>query len=236
MNQFSTSNNVSVLYEDQIQIGQSGGLRTVYGYESAAGLRTGILLTFSLGDQAYLVDIDGPSEQEATLLDIAGVVADSWTTRAVAPMSSGHWTEVIVDGLPVAVPADYRPQQMSNGWTRLGGANETTFLALRSEPAAGRGLFEGAEHWLGVAGGNVYEFSASNVYSLERHGQGWSRVDFDYTLDGGEKVSGAIMMTLIGDRFLILWVEAPIENFSQYDSEVVLTVVDDLSRRYTNRP
>jgi hypothetical protein len=227
---------VTVLYEDQVQVGQSGGLRTVYGYESAAGPRTGILLTFSQDNQAYVVDIDGSASEEAALLELAGVVQESWTMRDVAPTGYGRWAEANIDGLPVLVPADHRFQQMSNGWRRFAADDELTFLALRSEPVASRELFEGMEHWLGVASGNVQDFSASQVYAHERAGRSWARVDFEYALVSGERVAGAIMITRINDRFLILWAESLAGSFEGYESEVLLTLVDELSRDGANQP
>ncbi|MFN2223204.1 MAG: hypothetical protein ACK2UH_11670 [Candidatus Promineifilaceae bacterium] len=223
---------VSILYEDQVEVGPGGGLRTVYGYQGSDGLRTGVLLTFSQQGMAYVVDVDGPANEETRLLEIAGVIAGGWRARAVVATSAGRWTEADIDGLAVEVPADHRLQRMSNGWQRFTGADELTFLALRSEPAVGQGLFHGLSPWLEVAGSDVLEFAASEIFAHERGGQSWARVDFEYSLDADQRISGAIMLTRIGQRFLIFWFEAPLAQFPAYETGVVATLVDELSRDY----
>lgn len=220
---------VSVLYEDQVELGQGGALRTAYGYLGPDGERTGVMLTFAQGGLAHVVDIDGQSSEEGAILELASTVANSWVARAVDVQSSGRWTEAAVDGLAMVVPAGYRPHQMSNGWQRFTGTDELTFVAMRSEAAADRGLFSGLEHWLGVAGSNVRDFAFSEIYEHERGDRSWARVDFEYALDNNDLVGGAIMLTRIGDRFLILWAEAPLVEFATLESQALQTMVDELS-------
>lgn len=221
---------VTLLYEDQVDIGSGGGLRTVYGYQAPDGPRTGVLLTFVHEEMAYVVDVDGPGSEEAQLLDLASVIASGWTGRAVAANSAGHWLEADVDGLAVQVPADHRPQQMGNGWQRFAGDDELTFLAMRSEPVTGRGLFNGLAHWLDVAGSNVLNFAASEIYAFDRGDRSWARVDFEYALDDSQRIGGAIVLAQIGERFLIIWAEAPSEQFQAYEAWVLEMIVDQLSR------
>jgi hypothetical protein len=221
---------VTVLYEDQVVMGASAGKRTVYGYSALEGPRTGILLTFALDEQVYAVDIDGPARQEDSLQTLAGIVAASWTGRDLIAASSGRWVESPVDGLLVQTPAGYLSQQLSNGWQRFAADDDLTFLAMRGEPAAGRPLAESLAHWLEVAGGGVTDLAASEVYLHERDGRGWARVDFEYKVTPGQQIGGVLMATELENRFLILWAEAPLNAFDDFESRVLLTVVDDLSR------
>lgn len=226
---------VSVLYEDEVEIGTNGGLRTVYGYHAVDGSRTGVMLAFSYQGQAYVIDVDGPSPEEARLQDLARIVASEWAGRNVAAGGEGRWRDAEVDGLAVKVPADHRPQQMSNGWHRFAGGDETTFLAMRSEPATGRGLFGELAHWQEVAGQNVQGFASSEIYAEERGDRSWARVDIAYGPDEGQRVGGVILLTQIGERYLILWTESPLASLPDYEARVLASMVDDLSRQPTER-
>ncbi len=220
---------VTVLYEDQVEVGGGGGLRTVYGYESAGGARIGVMLTFSQEGQAFLVDLDGPASEESTILELAGMVAESWTARPVAAVDAGRWLETIVDGQRVTAPAGYRYSQMSNGWHRFAGPEDQVFLAFRAEPIGGPGLFKRLEHWTEVAGRNVDEFTASTVRTVERGDRNWARVDFEYRLENGDQIDGMIMSTRIEERELVIWVEAPAAKYLELESEVFMVAVDELS-------
>jgi hypothetical protein len=221
---------ISILYEDQIEIGHGGGLRTVYGYQAPDGPRTGVMLVFSQQGRAYVIDIDGKAEAEDELMALADVVAKNWVKRATSTRGEGRWMDGSVEGLPVKIPAEHRPHSMDNGWQRFAGGDQFTFLAMRSEPTAEQGLFNALQHWLGVAGGSVQEFVSSEIYAHQRNDRSWARADFEYALTEGDQIAGAIMVTRIGDRFLILWAEAPLAAFHDYDFGILQTVVDELSR------
>lgn len=222
---------VTILYEDQTEVGQSGGLRTVYGYDSDDGPRTGILLTFAQDGKAFVMDLEGPAADEASLLELAGNVARSWTSRPLVSDRDGHWVEATIDGLPIMVPANYRYGQLSNGWHHFADDGNGAFLAFRSESAVEQGLFDRMDYWKQVAADDARDFGASNAYVLERGGRSWSRIDFEYATESGQHMMGSIMVTRIGERFLVIWSEGPADRYQQLEETTFLVVMDDISHR-----
>ena len=212
-----------------MKIGQGGGLRTVYGYESAGGSRTGIMLTFSQDGQAFVVDIDGPSSDEAANLELADIVAASWTSRPVAVAHSGRWLTSPLDGLGAVAPSDFRYSHMSNGWHRFAGSNDQVFVAIRTEPIDSSGLFGRMEHWIEVAGRNADDFAASAPRTVERGDRTWTRADFEYLPESGDLISGLIMSTRVGDRDIVVWMEAPADQYPRLESEILMVMIDELS-------
>jgi len=222
---------VAVLYEDQIQIGITGGLRTIYGYESAEGPRMGVLLTFAQDGRAFVLDLDGPAADEAYLLELTGMIAESWTLRSVDLDQGERWTEMTLNELPVIVPADYRYRKMNNGWHHFTGANGQIFFALRGESTAGQGLFDRLTYWQEVAAEEVEEFAASSAYVVEIGGLSWARLDFEYASSPDEKTNGAILLTKIGERFLLYWYEAPANDYQQLEDELFLVVAEEFGQK-----
>ncbi|UCG23537.1 MAG: hypothetical protein JSW55_15530 [Chloroflexota bacterium] len=231
-----TYGSVTVLYEDQVEIGQGGGLRTVYGYESAGGSRTGVMLTFSQDGQPFLIDIDGPSSNEAATLELAGVVAGSWDSRPVVASDSGRWVEIVVDGLGVAAPADYSHSHMGNGWHRFAGPTDQIFIAFRAEPVTDPGLSRRMEYWTEVARRNVDDFAGSPLRTVRRGDREWARVDIEYRLETGDMVAGVIMSSKFGDGELVIWGEAPADQYPQIEAEVLMVAVDELSHAAPPQP
>jgi hypothetical protein len=225
----SSFGEIQVLYEDQVQIGSSGGLRTAYGYESPAGPHTGIFLSFGHDGREYMVDVDGPSAEEATVLEVMGTLIDSWIWRPILDnIQVTEWKSFDIDGYKVNIPTDLRHNLLRNGWHRFSDGSEDSFFAIRIEAQKSGDIDSQTAHWLEVAGRDLGSFISSDIYEHQFSGKGWQRVDFQYNDDELGEIWGAILATESGGDHLIAWFEAPEADYIQMEEKFVMLSLADL--------
>ncbi|HUS93696.1 MAG TPA: hypothetical protein VMZ24_00795 [Patescibacteria group bacterium] len=224
-----TFGDVQVLYEDQVQIGPSTGVRTAYGYESPTGPRTGVLLSIGHDVWEYIIDVDGPSTEEATILNVIDMVIDSWIWR---PMEEKYqaieWKDYEIDGYRVAIPAYLQYNLLGNGWHRFSDNYGGGFFAIRIEPQEGEDLPDQLAHWLEVAGRDIDGFINSEIYDFQFSGMRWLRVDFQYTDDESGELWGAILATESGEDHVVAWFEAPEADYFHWEENLVTLSLADL--------
>ncbi len=221
--------NVQVLYEDTVQIGSSGALWTAYGYDDPESPRTGIFLTMIQDGQAYVIDVDGRMDEEATVLEVIGMLQKTWVSRLVSlGQQPGQWERVNLEGADIAVPTTYQYAELNNGWHRFDGGDGGTFLAFKLEPAAGGRILDRIRHWLEVAGRDVTDFAFSEFYVLELGGRSWLRLDFSYQKDEGIDMKGSLMATRLDQELFFSWAEAPADQFEDLDQDTLLLSLADL--------
>lgn len=110
-----TYGDVQILYEDTAPVGSSGALWTAYGYEAADGSHTGVFLVFYQDEQAYVVDVDSRSAEEARMLETVRLLSESWVTRPGAiGQLAGKWQPAFVNGFELWVPSDYQFAKLTN--------------------------------------------------------------------------------------------------------------------------
>jgi len=225
----SSFGDIQVLYEDQVQIGSSGGLRTAYGYESPAGPHTGLFVSFGHDSREYIIDVDGPSAEEATVIKVMGMLVDSWIWRPILDNNQvAEWKSFDIEGYQVDIPTDFRHNLLRNGWHRFSDGNGDSFLAIRIESQEGGDIDTQIAHWLEVAGRDLGTFASSDVYEHQFSGKGWQRVDFQYSDDESGEIWGAILAAESGGDHLVAWFEAPETLYIQMEENFVMLTLADL--------
>ncbi|HZD10997.1 MAG TPA: clostripain-related cysteine peptidase [Candidatus Binatia bacterium] len=216
---------LDVLYEESVKVDGEDGLLTAYGYNGPDGPHTGIFITFIQADRnlGYVVDVDGLALDEATTVEVANRLVESWDFR---PVSAGSWPDEWVttelDPLEVTLPAGYRHETLDNGWELF--KEGKAFLAVRDDAISGGGRTEIASRWAEVASRGVQNYEVDNPGSFALAGTVWSRVDFRYDGDDGP-VAGTILATIYGGREIVAWGEAPAESFDQLLNDHFLVAV-----------
>lgn len=223
---------VDILYEEDILVGETGGMLTAYGYEAGDGGRTGLFFTFVHEDVGYVVDVDGPADQERETIALVNQVVDSWLFRPLGREDSpGQWTVAESgEGLPNYVPVGYRYEALDNGWQRFSG--EGGFVAFRHEPAAGDGREAIVARWLAIAGEEVASFAPEPAFPVALAGNRWVRANFTYEGNAGV-MRGFVMATIQGEEEVVAWAEGSADGFSRLEREVLLVLVAEY---LANRP
>jgi clostripain len=226
LNQFGP---VDLLYPTEtMAIGGTRGLRTIYGYvKDGTGPRTGIFFTLVKDNVGYVVDFDGPLEDEASTLSAANALLDSWQFRpARFGMQPGDWATIELEAFSVAQPTDFAYQEV-NGWQRFS-SDRFTFVALRTQPSTSDAA-EALAALIRDAGRGVNEFEAGDPFRYALAGNVWLRSEFGYqTADGGE-IWGFIMVRNEEDTEIVAWSEAPSSKYNSLESDIFLTMIADMS-------
>ena len=216
---------IDVLYEEDVTVGGEAGLLTAYGYNGDDGPHTGVLVTFlnARPGVGYVLDVDGLALDEATTIEIAERLVQSWR---FVPVTLGSWPDQWVTTtrglLSVKLPVVYDHETLENGWELFkDGAN---FLAVRTDEMSGEGRPAIAGHWAEIASRGVEEFVGGEPEPFALAGAIWSRVEFSYEDDDGP-VSGFILATVYGGEEVVAWAEAPAGRFEQLVSEHFLVAV-----------
>ena len=218
-----TFGDVQILYEDTAPVGSTGALWTAYGYEAADGSHSGVFLVFYQDELAYAVDVDGRSEDEARMLETVNILSESWVIRPGASgQFAGDWQPASVHDFELWVPSDYQFAKLTNEWHRFSGADGLTFIALRSEPAAGGRILDRMRYWLEISARDVDDFSYSDFYTLDLADNSWIRLDFIYKLSDGTEMAGSIMATRFDEELLYAWAEAPADTHDTFEKEQYL--------------
>ncbi|MGB1254029.1 MAG: clostripain-related cysteine peptidase, partial [Candidatus Promineifilaceae bacterium] len=132
--------NVSLLYEDTTTVVGEIAVQTVYGYQTAEAQRTGMFFTFVHDGAGYLVDIDMPAVDEATMIEAANMLIESWSFQPVGVgLDPTRWTTLIADEDELLIPAGYVYEPLENGWERYRQTERAdTFFAFRRDALTGR--------------------------------------------------------------------------------------------------
>ena len=207
----ATFGDVSILQQEATSVGVEppvDALRTAYGYEEGDGeKRTGVFLTFIKDSSGYVVDIDGPGEQEAATLSTIATVAATWQflpeRLGFGPES---WLALEIADFSLQRPSDFVHEEI-NGWHRLTGGPQT-FIAVRIQPA-GRSPTEAMSGLLQTASEGVPDFMAEEPRPTVYGGYVWESSNFTYTDANGAIVSGLLLSRSYGDHEIAFWAEAP---------------------------
>lgn len=206
----TTFGEVSILQQEQATMGAEAvpALRTAYGYESAGqGPRTGTFLTFLKDNVGYVVDLDGPRDQETATVATIDTIAATWQflpeRLGFGPES---WSVFNVADFRLNYPNRFAYQEFNN-WHRFA-ADARTFVAVRLQ-AAGRTPAEAMTGLLQTAAEGVAGFTAEEPQRLFYGGHLWERNDFHYTDADGANVAGLLLSRVDGETEIAVWAEAP---------------------------
>jgi hypothetical protein len=170
-------------------------------------MRTGVFLTFLEGSRGYVVDIDGPGEQEAATLATIATIAETWQflpeRLGFGPES---WSKFNVAEFTLNHPSEFNHEEV-NGWHRFSGGPQT-FIALRVQPA-GRVPAEVMAGLILTASEGVANFRAEESRPMVYAGYVWERSNFTYTDANGAIVAGLLLSRSHGNREIAFWAEAP---------------------------
>jgi hypothetical protein len=222
---------VQILYEDKVSLGSLGALRTVYGYEADDGSHTGVFISFVMDELAYIVDIDGKTELESTVLNYMETIASSFVSRpSQVGLGPRNWQIVKLNDLILSVPTNYRLASLKNDWHRLDSADGSGFIALRAETGSDS-LQDRLDHWQSVAANEVEEFSFSKSYEVRIGNQAWQRIDFSYDHEEVGLIYGNIMVADIDDHLLSAWTEAEVDNYAEIDGDILSIILASVKTR-----
>jgi hypothetical protein len=217
--------NVTVLFEDQISIGDTGALWTAYGYTAADGPHTGVLLTFTRDGIGYTVDIDSLQSAENQTIALMNILVENWLFRPdITSPRAKEWVPAFINDLAMPVMATYYQEELSNGWQRFTVGDGMSFLAVQTTPVSRDDLSDVVEHWQDVAARGVADFAISDDYSLSLNGREWSRTDFAYVGVGGMQIQGFLMAAEINDRVVAFWAEMPVTRYDEQSALFLLSL------------
>jgi hypothetical protein len=223
---------VDVLYEENVTLAGVPGLLIAYGYEGSEGAQTGFFIAFVRDGAGFVVDLDGPLSAEEENLQIMRTLIASWQFQPVGfGLQPGNWATLELDEFSISVPTDFSYEELENGWQLFSATDYVTFVALRSDPASGDDRPALARSWAEVAGDEVRDFNAGEVYRFALANSSWARVDFSYTNDDGQAIRGFIIATIAGGQDVVAWAEAPAAQFEHLEESVFLVAVSDMMLR-----
>lgn len=166
-----------------------------------------MFLTFLKDGTGYVVDLDGPREQEAATVATMDTIAATWQ---FLPPRLGFGPEpravLNVGDYRLQYPSDFAYQAFNN-WHRFA-ADPQTFVAVRIQPAA-RTPAEAMAGLLQTAAEGVAGFSAGEPRRFFYGGRVWERNDFHYTDPAGNVVAGLLLSRQEGSTEIAVWAEAP---------------------------
>lgn len=223
---------VDVLYEENVIAGGVPGLLVAYGYNGAEGPQTGVFFTFVRDGFGFVVDLDGPAAVEDENLQIIRTIIDSWQFQPVGfGLQPGNWATVELDDFSVSVPSEYNYEELSNGWQLFSAADNVTFVALRADPVSGDDRPMLARYWTDIAGQDVRNFNAGEIYRFSLANMSWARSDFSYSSEDGSAIRGFIIATIAGGQDVVAWAEAPAAQFDHLEGTVFLVAISDMTLR-----
>ncbi len=219
---------VSRLYQDQLTVADRQAQRIAYGYTRADGAeRTGVLIAFVRQGQGFVLDVEGAAEAETAVWQTAELMATSWQFVAPAADLPLNWIRQPVADLMPTHPGDYTYQEV-RGWHRFS-RDRDTFWALRTDGVAAADVVE-LDRRLQDAGAGVDDFGAGRPYYFVLDGQRWLRADFSYSNSRQEQIQGAILLSVVGGQPLIVWLEAPLNEFAAVEEAHFLRMLIEVVR------
>lgn len=222
---------VSILYEDRINLGSEGALRTVYTYQSTDGYHTGIFFTFARGGTGYVLDIDAVSQDDQQILGLTGDIIDSWVERPIGLNSDpGPWQRLDYQNVRLIIPSDYRRLSLDNGWERLDSSSHQGFIAFRSMEATDS-VNDQLLNWLDIASKEVSEFNYSERYEMQVNVVPWLRYDFSYVDPESNLKYGSLMSTAFENDGLVFWTEALSSEFSDFEQQILSIILASVQEK-----
>lgn len=202
---------VSRLYQDQLPVNVSQARRLAYGYTRADGMaRTGVLIGLRGQNQGVVIDVEGAAAAETAVWQTAEQIATSWQFGTAAAEPPFYWARLAAVELTLAYPPAY-DYQVLRGWHRFS-RDRDTFWAMRVEGVATADVVE-LDRRLQDAAMGVADFGANRPYYFVLEGQRWLRTDFSYTNSRQAQIQGAILLSTVGGQPLVVWLEAPLDEF-----------------------
>ena len=221
---------VSILYQDRRSVHGQIAHRTIYGYDADQESHTGIFATLVNDGTGYVIDLDGQNISERDLQKLANNLLDSWQYRP--PTSGderGNWLKVKSDNLSFFSPSSYIHERLDNGWDRITSSDGRSFLAMRLESKQTEALEDRLVHWQQVAGQQAPEFAASEIQEVSFFDQDVKRVDFEYLGKNNVTTYGFVLAQDSDFGTLIVWAEAPEQDFDNFVADLLMPVVASLS-------
>jgi hypothetical protein len=221
---------VSILYQDRRSVRGQIAHRTIYGYDADQESHTGIFATLVSNGTGYIIDLDGQNISERDLQKLANNVLDSWQYRPPTNGDeSGDWLKVKSDNLSFSSPSSYIHERLDNGWDRITSSDGRSFLAMRIESKKTEALEDRLVHWQQVAEQQAPEFVASKIEEVSFFDQDGKRVDFEYLGKNDVTIYGIVLAQDSDFGNLIVWAEAPEQDFDNFVADLLMPVVASLS-------
>jgi hypothetical protein len=220
---------VEVLYESEVPLAGAQASWTAYSYEASDGSHTGVLVSFVHNDRGYVVDVDGPAAEEEAILDVAGLVIDSWRFRANgADGTAGLWSLAHGNGLAVAIPAGFSQLADRAGWTTFRSITSGGVLAIRLVESSAGEPGNSLTDWLVGLHPGAAELAASDAYPYRLGRRAWMRLDFAYRSAGGAPIWGLLLTAEENGQPLLFWAEAPAIAYQALEEQVFLPAASSL--------
>lgn len=231
-------NNGNILYRDTMTIDNRPAERIAYSYFGADGQRVGELTAFVREGVGYVIDLDGPAENESDTVDIWNRLIENW---AYLPVGRGlfpnRWATLELADLAVIQPETFVYEPASGGWDRFSLPEDSRiFMALHVDQLVNDEtptLF--LDRWTGIAQSGIDQFTvfdpATRRFALG--GRLWFRRDFSYVDGSGETIWGFLMVTQEGEKLITAWIESPQIRYSETEAavfEVMLAELQTLGR------
>jgi hypothetical protein len=226
---FEAFGSIQELYEEPAAVGDISTTWTAYGYESSEGSHTGVFIAFAAGDWGHVVDIEGLSADEESLLQTAGLLVNSLVVRKIDRNDGqGRWTEVAGDGFSISADSTFLYYLLDSGWYRFIGKDGDSFIAFKVLPPNEGSDAKLLERWLHTAAEGGTFFAHSAPYQAQLGEETWLRSDFSYTNPDDEEILGFFMSADSSAKNLIVWAEAPAEAYDSIDMEMFLPMLFDV--------
>ncbi len=220
---------VQLLYEEPVTVGEISTSWTAYGYESDAGLQTGVFLAFTRGDWGYLFDIEGLSTDEEAVLRFAEVLFDSLHfRREYLENRTGRWSDVSDDSFSVSAATAFLYVNDASGWHKFAAKDGESFFAIRTAVTGDPNPEQSLSSWLRFVEERGSSFTRSEIYELEIGKEKWLRSDFTYADPDGDVKWGFIMSIMGIERDTVLWAESSAAGYELMHRDIFLPMMVDL--------
>ncbi len=222
---------VEVLYEESTTLAGRPSEMVAYGYIGSDGEHTGLLGTFVHDGTGYVIDLDGPQTEEATLLETWRTLQASWRYRPVGRgLFPNRWSVISTADFSLPKPETFLYQPAENGWQRFSAPDDSqTFVALRLEPGDEQTGEAALDRWVAVAAGGVDQFQAGGIGRFVLGSRLWIRHNFTYNDRQGEAVRGFIMTARVDDGVIVAWVEAPARRYDAVEHAIFEVMLAELN-------
>ena len=219
---------VELLYGDNVDVNGRLGERTAYGYTDADGqLRTGVMVTFVRDGVGFVLDVDGPEENEGETLTAVSDIITSWDNTPVGiGLQPGNWARIDLDSFTVPQPADFTRTETGD-WQKFA-LNGQTYVALRTNPAT----FSADEVLNSLAQSDtdgLQDYVVGTSFRTLLGSAVWQRVDFSYLNNDNEEIWGFIMVRIEDGQEIAAFAEAPRSIYNDLEAQVFLVMIADLT-------
>jgi hypothetical protein len=220
---------VQPLYEEQRRIAGLPATWTAYGYEAAAGPRTGVLVTFAHEGRGYVVDLDAPAADEAATIQAVDTLVRSWVFRPHGlARAAGAWRSVPWGERAFSLPALYERLGLEGQRLLFRPSGEDGFIALAiAENDSGQqsaAAWQLVESVTGVPAG----FNAAEPYPFQIGARDVMLLDLIFDGGRGGPMAGLAIFGDLGDQPVWIVAAAPAAEYSAGHEALFLTVAGDI--------